>query len=620
MDASLVLAADFREQKPSNRSFPISDDYRLYFPVDSNGNPVKVGTPGSVPDPREASIDRITSRNDGQAPQNSQTASYDLTVPVGDATEFYSYGMWGHRETTLVWSYREPTNLASLPELYPNGFYPKVRLNERDYDIAGGIRTVVGGWDVDLGTTYGRNRVKIFGFDTLNASFGPGSPTEFDYGSHEQTDWNNSLDITRGYEVGGGHLQVSLGVLHRWERFVIEAGDPLAVAGGPYVFPATDPRAGRRPPPGAQGQTAYLESEASNTSRHNLAGYIDLAYDLTDSLFIGAAVRQEHFTDSAGDATIFKVTGRYEVVPGLAFRGAVNTGFKAPTPGQSAYGNTSSTFATINGVPDTLSLVKFLPVISDAAVALGAEPLVPEKSLSFSAGVTAEPVQGLTLTLDGYVIEVKHRITLTETLRGPAVQAILEANGITTQIDAARYFTNAIDTRTKGIDAVIAYRTPIGETGTLSSTLGFNYNKTKITGVIDNPPELDALGPDYVLFGRAVQGSPLRNPKTKAVWTTSYRNGGLGATVQVTRYGSYQQIATDPADDEIVTGKTITNAELSYDFTDTLSLAVGANNIFNVYPDWVDEPSVNRGNGFYPAGVGYGITGGSYYVRLGVNF
>ena len=617
---SLVLAADFRQQGRSNRSLPISDDYRLYFPVDSNGNSVPVGTPGSVLDPREATIDRITSRNDGQAPQNSQTASYDLTVPIGDETEFYSYGMWGHRETILNWSYRPPKDLASLPELYPNGFYPKVRLNESDKDIAGGIRTVVGGWDVDLASTYGTNRVKIGGFDTLNASLGPSSPTEFDYGAHEQNDWNNSLDITRGYEIGGSHLQVSLGLLHRWERFVIEAGDPLAVLGGDYVYPASDPRAGKRPPPGAQGQTAYLESEASDTSRNNFAAYVDLAYDLSDSLFIGAALRQEHFTDSAGDATIFKVTGRYEVLPGLAFRGAVNTGFKAPTPGQSAYGNTSSTFATINGVEDTLSLVKFLPVISDAAIALGAKPLVPEKSLSFSAGLTAEPVQGLTFTIDGYVIKVKDRITLTETLRGPEVQAILEANGITTQIDAARYFTNAIDTRTKGFDAVLAYRTAVGETGTLSSSLSFNYNKTKIIGVIDNPPELDALGPDYVLFGRSVQGAPLRNPKTKAVWTTSYRNAKLGATVQVTRYGSYQQIATDPNDDEIVNGKIITNAEVSYNLTDTLQVAVGANNLFNVYPDWIDEPSVNRGNGFLPGGVGYGISGGSYYVRVGVNF
>jgi iron complex outermembrane receptor protein len=123
-----------------------------------------------------------------------------------------------------------------------------------------------------------------------------------------------------------------------------------------------------------------------------------------------------------------------------------------------------------------------------------------------------------------------------------------------------------------------------------------------------------------VLFGRAVQGSPLRTPKTKAVWTTTYSNNRFAATVQVSRYDKYKVIAANPADDESINPKIITNAEVSYNFTDTLSLAVGANNLFNVYPDWVDEPSPSRGNGFYPAGVGYGITGGSYYVRVGVNF
>ena len=618
-DASLVLAFDFKKQQASNRAVAIGPDQQLYFPVDSDGNPVPFGTPGSVPDPREASANRIVSLNMGQAAQDSQAGSYDLTVPLGGDTEFYSYGMYAHRDIDLVWDFRRPTDPAALPELYPNGLNPHTLLTDRDYDVAAGVRTVIGGWDVDLATTYGQNRFHIDGHNTLNASVGPSSPTKFDYGAQIETDWNNSLDITKGYELGSSHLQVSLGLLHRWEHYVIEAGDPLAVAGGDYVYPASDPRAGTHPPPGAQSQTAFIESEAFDDSRNNLAGYLDLAFDVSDKWFIGGAVRQEHFTDSAGDSTIFKVTSRYEIVPGLAIRGAVNTGFKAPTLGQSAYGNTSSTFQTIDDV-QTLVLVKFLPVNSPAAIALGSKPLVPERSLSFSAGLTAEPLQGLTFTIDGYSIKVEDRITLTEVLAGPEVQAILEANNVTQQINSARYFTNAIDTRTQGIDVVASYRTSIGETGSLSTSLGFNYNKTKIIGVIDNPPELDALGPDYVLFGRSVQGSPLRNPKTKAVWTTSYRNDKLGATVQVSKYGSYQQIATLPADDQVVKGKTIVNAELSYNLTDALSLAVGANNIFNVYPDWTREPSPTRGNGFLPGGVGYGMTGGSYYVRLGVNF
>ena len=604
-DGSLILSFDARQQTASNRALPVAMSQQLYFPI--NGQP----------DPREATADRVLELNYGQNPSKSVSGAFDFTMPLGGETELYAYGMGLQRNNTLVWNRRRANTNNSLPEIYPNGFNPRTKVAERDWDGAAGVRSVISGWDVDLGTTVGVNRYSYHGYNTLNVSLGPTSPTEFYYGKQKEWDWNNSLDITKGYEVGGGNLQVSLGLLHRREQYIIGSGDPRAIVDGGYRFPAGRPNAGQRALSGAQAQTTFLPQEASNTKRNNFAGYIDLGFDVTEKWFVGAALRQEHFDDSAGDSTIYKLTTRYEINDGLAFRAAVNTGFKAPTLGQSAYGSTNSTLQTVAG-QQVINLVKFLPVNSPAAKALGSEPLVPEKSFSISGGVTAQPFAGLTLTLDGYRIDIDKRIALTELLQGAPVLAILRANGITEQIDSAQYFTNAIDTRTKGFDFVATYRWS-GDYGSFSHTFSYNYNVSKITGVIANPPELSVL-PGVVLFGRSNQNGLLRSPKDKANFTNNWRYEKLSVTVQLNRFGKYTQVAQAAADDRVIKPKIITNLDVTYDLTDNVRVSVGANNLFNTYPDEINPPGATNGTGMYPGGTGYGMTGGSYYGRLSFGF
>jgi iron complex outermembrane receptor protein len=604
-DGSLILSFDARQQTISNRAVPVGPEQQLYFPV--NG----------APDPREATADRLLELNYGQNPSKSVSGAFDFTLPLTGETEIYAYGMGLQRNNTLIWNRRRANTNNSLPEIYPNGFNPRTKVAERDWDGAAGIRSVISGWDVDLGTTLGVNRYSYHGYNTLNVSLGPTSPTSFYYGKQKEWDWNNSFDITKGYEVGGGNLQVSLGLLHRREQYIIGSGDPRAIVDGGYRFPAGRPNAGQRALSGAQAQTTFLPQEASNTKRNNFAGYIDLGFDVTDKWFVGAALRQEHFDDSAGDSTIYKLTTRYEVTDGLAFRAAVNTGFKAPTLGQSAYGSTNSTLQTVNA-QQVINLVKFLPVNSPAAKALGSEPLTPEKSFSISGGVTAQPFSGLTLTLDGYRIDIDKRIALTELLQGAPVLAILRANGITEQIDSAQYFTNAIDTRTKGFDFVATYRWS-GDYGSFSHTFSYNYNVSKITGVIANPPELAVL-PGVVLFGRSNQNGLLRSPKDKANFTNNWRMDKLSVTVQFNRYGKYTQVATLAADDRVVKPKIITNLDVTYDLTDNVRVSLGANNLFNTYPARINAPGLTTGTGMYPGGTGYGMTGGSYYGRLSFGF
>ncbi len=603
---ALILAFDARQQTASNRAVPVDRSVQLYYPV--NGQP----------DPREATANRLLELNYGQNPSKSISASFDLTIPLAEDTEFYAYGMALRRDNKLFWNRRRANSTSTLIEIYPNGFNPKTLVEERDGDIAAGVRTKISGWDVDLGSTMGQNRYEYDGYNTLNVSLGPTSPTEFYYGKQKEFDWNNSLDVTKGFDVNGGNLQVSLGLLHRYEKYIIGSGDPLAIRDGGYIFPAGRPNAGQRPLSGAQAQTTFLPQEASNTHRNNFAGYIDLGYDVTPKWFVGGALRQEHFDDSAGDSTIYKLTTRYELNDVIAVRAAVNTGFKAPTLGQSAYGSTNSTLQTVNA-QQVINLVKFLPVNSPAAKALGAKPLTPEKSTSFSGGVTLQPFTGMTVTLDGYQIDIDKRIALTELLQGAAVLNILKANGITEQIDSAQYFTNAIDTRTRGFDFVATYRWDAGDFGRLSHSFSFNYNKSKITGVIPNPPELSVL-PGVVLFGRSNQGGLLRSPKTKANFTTNWRKDKWAVTVQLNNFGTYTQTALLAADDRVVKAKLITNLDVTYNLTDNITVSLGANNLFNVYPDRINPPGTTTGTGMWPGGTGYGMTGGSYYGRIAFGF
>lgn len=605
--ATLDLSFDGKKQQGSTRAERLPDNYQLYPLV--NG----------ARDPREATINRLVEPNYGQTPQWGVNFSYDLSVPVNDKAEIYSFGTYGYRVSTLVWNFRAPTNVNSLIELYPNGFNPIAKLREADFDVALGAKGEAAGWDWDLSSAVGVDQIRYYGENTLNASLGPSSPTSFYYGKLQSTDWSNSLDVTRAFDLNGAKLQASWGLQHRFERYAIGEGEPLSYAAGTYVIPAGQPLAGQRPAPGAQGQITFQPSEAVQAHRNSWAAYVDLGLDLTERWFVGGALRHESFDDSAGDTTIGKLTTRYEITPKFALRGAFNTGFKAPALAQEYYASTTSTWKTV-GATQVLNMVKFLPVGSAAAKALGSKPLTPETSTSYSLGFTYNPIENLTVTLDSYSIEVDDRITLTEQLSGTAVQAILTASGVTSQIDSAQYFTNAIDTRTRGVDLVATYRQDLGDWGRLTYSLGGNYNKTKILHVIDNPPELTALGSSYVLFGRTVRGYLTRSPKTKVNFTTNWRKDKWTVTTQLNRWGAYEQIGTTTADDAHVKAKIITNLDVSYAFKPNATISIGASNLFNVYPDKIAAVTAGRGTGQYPTGTGFGFTGGSYYVRLGVDF
>ncbi len=307
---------------------------------------------------------------------------------LGEKVEAYYFGTVGRRVSDLPFTFRSANNVATIPQIYPDGFRPNLVIREWDFEFVEGFRGELGGWSWDVSTSYGRDRASENTSNTLNASLGPLSPTVFYVGALKSTEWDNSIDITRGFKLAnGGDLQLSFGAQHRRETYEVEAGEPASYAAGSYVYPAGVPFAGQRPPTGAQATPGFQPADASKSKRNSVAAYGEVGYTPVEKLFLGAAVRYENYDDASGSTLVGKFNARYELTDWLAVRGAASTGFRAPGLAQQNYAASSSQFRLVNGVLDLL-LIKTLPVSSPQAIALGAQPLKPEKSKNLSGGVT----------------------------------------------------------------------------------------------------------------------------------------------------------------------------------------------------------------------------------------
>ncbi|PZQ21370.1 MAG: hypothetical protein DI569_12295 [Sphingopyxis macrogoltabida] len=359
-------------------------------------------------------------------------------------------------------------------------------------------------------------------------------------------------------------------------------------------------------------------------SRDSFAGYVELDADLSEMFNVQLAGRYEHFSDF-GDTINGKVAARFEPVDGLALRGSVSTGFRAPGMAQQFFSTTST-----NNVNGTLIEIGTFPVASPIAIALGAQPLEPEKSLNFGGGIAFNMVPGLSLTVDYYRIKIRDRITLTENLQGADVVAILQAAGVVGT--SARFFVNGIDTRTQGIDIVGSYRFPDFGIGRLTFTAGYNLNDTKITDRRTfsgfTAQRLFARPESF----RLTDGQPSNKLNVGLDW----ESGIAGATLRANRYGSVFlpgpsldiTVPKGSAPGDItLSPKWVLDLELRLKPAGPVTLAVGANNLLDEYPDrlpfgTVDGFNFGLNNSFLPysSQSPFGFSGRFVYGRVSVDF
>ncbi|WP_410211045.1 TonB-dependent receptor plug domain-containing protein [Aquirhabdus sp.] len=576
--------------------------------------------PNGQPDPREANRSGW-GKEYGLGGDRTFSTAYNLELPIDDKT-FYSFSTLSYREAFKDLAHRLPTDLTALSGVagspFPDGPQARRLLTEIDYQSAVGLKGKTLGWNWDASTTYGRDQDKLESSNNANLSQGLNGPSQFSLGEQFFSQWTNNLDFTRAINIGlQKPIQASFGFEHRWEQFEITAGEPLSYNQGTWVVPS-GPFKGQQPQPGLISVSGITPADASTADRNVLATYLDLNLPLTSRWDLGVAGRYEHYDGDVGSTTSGKLSTRYEFIDGWAVRGAISNGFHAPSLAETAFSSTSTITSVVNG-NQVRNLTKLLRVDSPEAKALGATPLKPETSVNYSLGLTAEPIKRLKLTADLYQIDIDDRIVQTSILKGAAVSKILQANGLQPNL-AGQYYTNAVNTRTKGIDVVAEYLQPLDEYGQVKWSLAFNQNTTEILDLKKTPAALASLGSGYSLFDRQQQLDLTKaTPKNKLIVSGNYSIGDWAVNLAFSRYGKYTEGAVNAVDDRTYAPKWITDLDVAYKLSEKATFAIGANNVFNIYPS---EVGIKAWAGTYQYGMfsPYGFAGGFYYSRLSLKF
>ena len=549
-------------------------------------------------DPR-VSPTRVTGRfGDPSVEQYSVWANAGTSV--GDNWELYGWLGYQRRESESAAFPRLPSAATAVSELYPDGFLPLINTRSKDLNSALGLKGDLGGWNVDLNVSYGRNRIDFRTLNSANYSYGNESQTDFYDGALIYDQLVGGVDVSRKFDVFQS-LNVAFGVEGRREGYEIKAGEPAS-----YDY-ADNPVAGAAP--GAQGFLGFSPLNEVSKHRGNQSIYLDLEAQVTDKLLVGLAGRGEHYSDFGSTGT-GKLSLRYDFSPAFAIRGTASTGFRAPSLQQQYFTSVSSVVQ--NGVP---ILTGTYPSTSDVAVALGGKKLQPEKSTNLSAGFVVRS-GGFDLTVDGYRIHLRDQLGLSENIQASFSSQVADLLA-PFNVSAARFFINGLASTTKGIDAVAHYRLHAAE-NTFDLTLAGNVNDVKVTKV---PTSTSALDPSPTLFARSrILTIEEGTPGEKVTGTVDWSNGPLGATLRATYYGNVLQAGTTAASDYSTGARTITDLELRYQPAKGAQVAIGASNLFDVYPRKVPASLNSTGVLGFPYYSPFGFNGRYLYVRAGFNW
>lgn len=621
--------------------------------ADINGNPYTVpagatptgwfgGTSGYY-DPAWADLD-LNGINGGQAKSQLNLLFYNMGYDFG-GVELYSFGDVSRRVGYAKQGYRPPNRIcASTTDLSTCfgdtgtfGMVPQQKVEQKEYSFTVGAKGEFGGgWNYDVSTTYGYDQNKIWTIESAHralwiesyeASLLPGSNvvpstvTDAYDGGFKLSQLTNTLDIRKEFDAGmAGPLTLAFGGEYRRDTYEIVQGD----------FASTYKE-------GVQSFPGYKDVDAGDHSRSSKAVYLNLIANPIQGWTLDLAGRYEDYSDF-GDTQIGKITTRYDFSDAFAIRATASTGFRAPTLAESFY-------STVNVGPT--SAVLQLPAGSPAALLLGFNALKPEKSTNFSAGIVVRPIPRLAITIDGYYIKIKDRISATASL--PAIQGGLPVAGAESILAAiastglvldtglqtlgVASFTNLIDTETYGIDFAARYPVAL-DFGKLDLSLLANYNKTNITDN-KNTALFNAQSESYIEDA---------SPEYKVVAGINFASGPFNANLRQTFYGKTSILVRSALSaaamngqpqlrDGIVKATGITDLELSYNFTDYVSFSLGANNLFDKRPETpklLEGVTVLPGQSPYESGSGawnavyghgaYGSAGGYYYARIDFKF
>jgi len=576
------------------------------------------------PDSLRVSPPRVTQRI-GDPDAEDGLLWLNLAVPAGTG-ELYAFGGWSKRKTNSSGFFRSAGDGRTVPALYPAGFLPTIVTKPEDTSLVVGYRgNLTEDWKWDLALDWGKNEFAFHEQNSVNVSWWyeptdpsdpnspifASSPTEADTGTLSYDHVTASLDFVGRIDwgVGAAPLDVAFGAEWRKEGFEIQPGDPVS-----YTYGRTNNRDitildqnGGIAAAGTQGFPGF--QDPVDESRDNFAAYADFEAHFTPNFLMAAAVRWEDYSDF-GSTVDGKLSARLQISEGFALRGTVSTGFRAPGV-QQAFFTLRSTNLNADGVlTDTLTAANN----SAVARALGIPELKEETSTNFSLGLVARSRGGFRLTVDAYRIDIDDRIIFSDAISAsiPEVGAILDPFGI----GQVQFFTNAIDTRTEGVDIVALYDIRLRES-LIALEAAASFSDTTVQNRRSSSPII----PVDVLFpGSQVTLVEEGQPGERYVLGATYLANRWSAGVRFNYFGSVAAEWFTQPYKQTWSGAWLTDVNVSFDLTDTLRLSVGGLNVFDQYPDDWDP------NGAFPfpqlgfiygwETVPFGINGGYYFARL----
>ncbi len=560
----------------------------------------------------------------GDAASESFATYFNSSFNTGKKTEVYMFGGYNYRFTDAFAYSRDANEERNVIEIYPNGFDPQIQSVITDKSISVGVKTLINGFKLDVNNTFGANDFHYMVDNTINSSLMASSPTRFDAGGFSLAQNTTSLDLSRLFPKIANGLNFACGIEHRIENYQIVAGeegsyktyghpvfriDTTLNDGGGIASIDTTFRPG-----GSQGFPGFQPGNELKESRSNFGSYVDLEMDVTKKFILSAAGRYEHYSDF-GKTLIGKFAARYKIADAFSLRSSVSTGFRAPSLAQ-MYFNTTFTDIVAGQAIDKIIAKNNSPI----SRALGIPDLKEEVSLNAGLGFTAK-VKSLSLTVDAYYVRIKDRIVLTGSFYSDDDVIGNVLTGL--NIGAAQFFTNAVNTTSKGVDAILAYSVMLSGHQNLKFSFAGNFNNMVIDKIYTNQK---LQGKESTYFGLREKYFLLASaPKSKFNCGIDYSKGNFFANVKLTRFGKVELINwNDNGDNVVDEGELDTynpriTADVSVGYNlKNFTFTVGGVNIMNTYPDKHDSALTESG-GIWDS-VQMGFSGALYFAKIGFKF
>ena len=600
-DGYLGIAINYRDRERTVRANP--QGVCLYGGcVDTDDNGFLEPAPGN--EQREVNGPGRNGFRIGDADSTQKAIVVNAGFGLGDG-ELYSFMTYSGRENQSGAFYRNPAGSgAALDDgenVVVDGFLPNINSEIDDFSFNAGYRIDFDDdSSFDISITSGRNTIDYVTSNSANYSFvnelnfGQGLsdadirarvPREaFAYGLELSlqtinVDYRTTVGevfLALGAELREDGYEITPGEEYAWRDYdTDEDGDPL------YPQNASG---------GIQGFPGIAPANAVDEERSVVSFYADAEYQLTDIFFVNGAVRFDDY-DGFGDTTNFKLAGNLRVSDTFRLRGAVSTGFRAPSMQQLYFNNISTQF--IGGVQVETGTFR-----NDSALAraIGIPELKEEESTNISLGAVVDISDRWNVAIDLYSIEIDDRIVISNNLGfglSPALDAALTATGAS----GGQFFLNAIDTETEGVDIVSTYSDIQLFGGDMSVTFAANFTDTEITRIFSNTPSLDAIAPEDIFGGFQPSVIETWQPENRMSLTANWMRDRWSANLGFHRYGEY---TTVDSGSQTYGAEVLTDLRVSYAMDNGLSFFLSGNNIFDVTPDEVTN-SGSRGGSFESA-------------------